>query len=95
MLNLYEKYHSKRVHLHWIIQGNQEKIQSHENFVSWMLCTHYALLISPDVVYVDSFRNMQKFYESSQVKEFIEKNKEYSEKTNLKFHHQDYCKDLP
>lgn len=52
-------------------------------------------LVFPDVTYVDSFRNTQKFYQSSQVKEFIEKNKKYQEKTNLKFHHQDYCKDLP
>ena len=30
-----------------------------------------------------------------QVKEFIENSKEYSEKTKIKFHHQDYCKDIP
>ena len=96
MLNLYEKYHSKK---EYTSIGLFREIKKRFNPTRILYPGCYVhitpSLISPDVVYVDSFRNMQKFYESLQVKEFIEKNKEYSEKTNLKFHHQDYCKDLP
>ena len=52
-------------------------------------------LIFPDVTYVDSFRNTNKFYESLEIKKFIEKNKEYTEKSKFKFYLQDYSKDLP
>ena len=52
-------------------------------------------LIFSDITYVDSFRNTDKFYESQEIKKFIEKNKEYSEKSKFKFYLQDYSKDLP
>ena len=52
-------------------------------------------LIFPDVTYVDSFRNTNKFYENLEIKKFIEKNKEYTEKSKFKFYLQDYSKDLP
>lgn len=52
-------------------------------------------LIFSDATYIDSFRNTHKFYESAEVRDFIDKNKEYSDKANFKFYHQDYYKDIP
>jgi hypothetical protein len=52
-------------------------------------------LIFPEVTYVDAFRNTYKFYESSEVKEFIEKNKEYTDTATFTFYQQDYSKDIP
>jgi hypothetical protein len=52
-------------------------------------------LVFSDVTYIDSFRNTYKFYESLEVKDFIEKNKGYQSETNLKFYQQDYNEDIP
>jgi hypothetical protein len=52
-------------------------------------------LVFSDVTYVDSFRNTDKFYESLEIAKFIEKNKEYNEKSKFKFHLQNYSKALP
>lgn len=96
MLNLYEKYHSKKEYTSIGLFREIRKRFNPERILYPGCYVHITpSLIFPDVVYVDSFRNTQKFYESSQVKEFIEKNKEYSEKIRLKFHHKDYNKDIP
>ena len=52
-------------------------------------------LIFPDVTYVDSFKNTKKFYDSKEVKEYINENKEYSEESQFTFYQQDYFKDIP
>lgn len=49
-------------------------------------------LIFPNVTYADSFRNTFKFFKSPDVLEFIEQNKEYSQKPIFKFYQQDYTK---
>ena len=96
MLDLYEKYHSKKEYTSIGLFREIRKKFNHDRVLYPGCYVHVTpSLVFPDVTYVDSFRNTQKFYQSSQVKEFIEKNKKYQEKTNLKFHHQDYCKDLP
>jgi hypothetical protein len=51
-------------------------------------------LVFSDVTYVDSHRNTYKFYEDPEVREFIEKNKEYDEDTKFKFYQQSYYDDL-
>ena len=96
MLELYKKNHSDK---EYTSIGLFREIRKKFNLARILYPGCYVhitpSLIFPDVTYVDSFRNTQKFYQSSQIKEFIEKNKEYQEKTNLTFYHQDYCKDLP
>lgn len=47
-------------------------------------------LIFPHVVYVDSFRNTYKFYESTEVADFIKTQKEYSDESYYKFYQQNY-----
>ncbi len=96
MLNLYEKYHSKKEYTSVGLFREIKKRFNPKRILYPGCYVHITpSLVFPDVVYVDSFRNTQKFYESLQVKEFIEKSKEYSEKTKIKFYHQDYNKDIP
>lgn len=47
-------------------------------------------LIFPYVVYADSFKNTYKFFEDPYTLEYINKNKEYSEKCTIKYYQQDY-----
>lgn len=47
-------------------------------------------LIFSDVTYADSYKNTYKFYENRDTIEYINSNKEYPEKTKLKFYQQDY-----
>ena len=49
-------------------------------------------LVFSNVTYADSFRNTFKFFESKEVVEFIENNKEYSEEPQYRFYQQDYNK---
>lgn len=96
MLELYKKNHSNKEYTSIGLFREIRKKFNHKRILYPGCYVHITpLLIFPDVTYIDSFRNTQKFYQNSQLKEFIEKNKEYQEKTNLKFYHQDYYKDLP
>ena len=96
MLNLYEKYHSKKEYTSIGLFREIKKIFNPKRILYPGCYVHITpSLIFPDVVYVDSFRNTQEFYESFEVREFIEKNKEYSERAKLRFYHQDYNKDIP
>ncbi len=52
-------------------------------------------LVFPDVTYVDSFRNTNKFFESQEIKEYIGKNKQYAEESKFYFYLQDYYKEMP
>ena len=49
-------------------------------------------LIFPYVVYADSFRNTHKFFEDPYTMEYINENKEYSQKSTIKYYQQDYTK---
>jgi len=48
-----------------------------------------------DVTYVDLFKNTYKFYESPEVKVFVDAHKEYAKDANYIFHQQDYHTDIP
>ena len=95
MLNLYEKHHSKKEYTS-IGLFREIKKRFNPDRVLYPGCYVHITpsFVLSDVAYVDSFRDTQKFYDSSEVKEFIETNKEYQEKTNLKFYHQDYTKNI-
>ena len=49
-------------------------------------------MVFSNVTYADSFRNTHKFFEDEDTLDFIKKNKEYSEKPNVRFYQQDYNK---
>ena len=95
MLQLYKKNHTKKEYTS-IGLFREIKKKFHPKKILYPGCYVHITpsLIFADVTYVDSFRNTQKFYESLEVREFIEKNKEYAEKAQFKFYHQDYLKDL-
>lgn len=49
-------------------------------------------LIFSNVTYADSFRNTYKFFEDKKIFDFVEKNKEYSKESIIRFYQQDYNK---
>lgn len=96
MIDLYKKYHSSREYTQ-IGLFREIKTKYNSKKVLYPGCYVHITpsLIFPFVVYVDSFRNTNKFYESLELKSFIEENREYSENFYFQFHHQDYTKNLP
>lgn len=60
-----------------------------------ILCPYNSLYVFPYVTYIDSFKNTYKFYENYEVKEFIQKNKEYSQDAVFNFYQQSYTSDIP
>lgn len=52
-------------------------------------------IVFPYVSYIDSFKNTYKFYEDYEVKDFIQKNKEYSQDAVFNFYGQSYTSDIP
>jgi len=95
MLKLYYKYHQNKAHTSiglWRAINEKFEIESVLYPGSHVHIT--PSLVFEYVVYIDSFRNTYKFFESSEVKEFIEKNKEYDQSPTFKFYQQDYYKKL-
>ena len=79
----------------WLFRAVKKKFNCDKVLYPWCYVHITPSLVFSDVIYVDSFRNTYKFYESLDVKEYIEKNKEYSEVSIYKFYQQDYINDLP
>jgi hypothetical protein len=48
----------------------------------------------PEVVYIDSFKKTQKFFNDEKFLDIINKNKNYEDKPIIRFYHADYYKDL-
>ena len=96
MIELYTKHHSEKEYTSIGLFREIKKNFNPKRIIYPGCYVHITpSLIFSDVTYVDSFKNTQKFYESSEVKEFIDANKEYDDKTKFEFYHQDYFKDLP
>ncbi|QMU55168.1 MAG: hypothetical protein GKS07_09925 [Nitrosopumilus sp.] len=96
MLNLYEKHHSKKEYTSiWLFREIKKRFNPDRVLYPGCYVHITPSFVFSDTVYVDSFRDTQKFYESLEVRKFIEKNKEYQEKTNLKFYPQDYTQNIP
>ena len=95
MLNLYEKHHTKKEYT-MVGLFREIKIKFNPKKVLYPGCYVHITpsLVFYDVTYIDSFRNTNKFFEDSEVREYINKNKEYKEKTKIKFYHQDYFKEI-
>ena len=96
MLKLYEKYHISRERT---LIGLFREINKHFNPKRILYPGSFVhitpSLIFSNVTYIDSVKGVNKFFEDPEVNEYIINNKEYSEKTNLKFYHQDYYEEIP
>lgn len=79
----------------WLFKTIKEKFNNGKVLYPWSYVHITPSLIFSNVVYIDSFKDTYKFYESDEVKDYIEKNKEYQEMTTYKFHQQNYSNDLP
>lgn len=96
MIELYHKNHSRKGYTLVGLFREIKRIFNPERILYPGCYVHITpSLIFPDVTYVDSFRDTYKFYENLEVKEFIEKNRDYKEEARFKFYYQDYFKDLP
>jgi hypothetical protein len=52
-------------------------------------------LIFPKTVYIDNDRRIQSFFEDPEIKNWVDKNKEYKEDSSIQAFQQDYSKKLP
>jgi len=78
----------------WLFKVIKEHFNCDKVLYPWCYVHITPSLVFSNVIYVDSFKNTYKFYESIDVKEYVEKNKQYKEKSTYKFYQQDYSKDL-
>ncbi len=96
MLHLYKKFHSQKDYTSiGLFRAIKEQFNPQKVLYPGCYVHITPSLVFSDVTYVDSFRNTHKFYESDEVRVFIDKNKEYAEAVHFKFHQQDYAKPLP
>lgn len=96
MLHLYKKYNLDKEYTSIGLWREIQKKYNPQKVLYPGCYVHITpSLIFEEVVYVDSFRNTNEFYEDSEVKKFIEKNKEYENPAKYRFHHQDYSNALP
>ena len=96
MIELYKKYNVDKDYTSiGLFRAIKERFNSKKVLYPGCYVHITPSLIFSDITYVDSFKDTYKFYESKDVKEYIEKNKKYGEKTKIKFYHQDYSKDIP
>lgn len=96
MLDLYKKRHIKKKYtLIGLFREIKKKYNPKRILYPGCYIHITPSLIFSDVTYVDSFKNTFKFFESSEVKEYIETNKEYKKKARFNFYQQDYSKNLP
>lgn len=95
MLELYNKYHLEK---HYTLIGLFRKIKRIYNPKKILYPGCYShitpSLIFQDVTYIDSSKKLNKFFNSNELKKYIEKNKEYKRKPIIKFINQDYSKKL-
>jgi len=96
MIELYEKYHIKKDHTMIGLFREIKRQFPHDRVLYPGSYVHITpSLIFPDVVYIDSFRDLTPFFNGEDVKEYIMNNKEYPEEPRITFYHQDYYKDIP
>lgn len=96
MLELYMKYNVNKDYTSiGLFREIQKKYNLSKVLYPWCYVHITPSLIFPYVTYVDSFRNTHKFYESQDVKEFIQEHKEYSQDSEFTFYQKDYTKDIP
>jgi hypothetical protein len=96
MLDLYKKHNvSKEYTSIGLFRAVREKYHPQRVLYPGSYVHITPSLVFPEVAYVDSFRGTNKFYESAEVSEYVDKNKEYDPAANYVFYHQDYADDLP
>ncbi|MCY3414386.1 MAG: class I SAM-dependent methyltransferase [Candidatus Heimdallarchaeota archaeon] len=95
MFELYKKHHlSKEYTSIGLFRELDKKFTSERVLYPGCYVHITPSLIFPDVTYVDSFKNTNKFFEDTEVLKFIENDKEYAGKSKITFYHQDYYKNL-
>lgn len=93
MLNLYKKHHIAKGYTSiGLFREIKKQFPIEKVFYPGCYVHITPSLVFPDVTYADSYRNTDYFFESPEVLEYINQNKEYSEETSLKFYKQDYHK---
>ena len=96
MLELYKKNHIKKEYTSiGLFREIKKKFDPKRILYPGSYIHITPSLVFSDVTYVDSFKNTHRFFESLEVKNYIVKNKEYDEKPQYNFYHQNYLKDLP
>lgn len=95
-MKLYKKYHlDKDYTLIGLFREIKKKFNPKKVIYPGCYVHITPSLVFSKVVYIDSFRDTNKFYDDDEVKEFVNKNKEYDEDSSYTFYHQDYNKDIP
>jgi len=96
MIELYEKYHLKKEHTMIGLFREIKRQFPHDRVFYPGSYVHIPpSLLFPEVVYIDSFKDLTPFFNGKDVEEYIMNNKEYQEEPRITFYHQDYYKDIP
>lgn len=94
-MELYHKFHTEKGYtLIGLFRAIKKKFNPKRILYPGCYVHITPSLVFSDVVYVDSFRNTDKFFQNQEVKQFLISNKEYRNKCKFVFYKQDYFDDL-
>lgn len=91
----YKKYHSDRDNERIGLFTALNEKYSIESALYPGSFTHITpSFVFPRLVYVDSYKAAKKFFDQTEVLDYISTRKQYKQKPSVEFHHSDYAKDF-